>query len=144
MHLNFTISSGVFSVIGVHTPCLRATAAKNVLDVRRAKNAASASFYPGVLISRFLRMARLTLTWMNSAPSRPPITPSTHAAGRSSKELSRSSNSPNFKAAESVKENAVPLLREVKIESRKVAKDDAKKTLQSMLNVQNVFGFDIS
>ena len=81
---------------------------------------------------------------MNRAPSRPPTTPSTHAAGRSSNELSRSSSSPNFRAAESVKENAVPLLREVKIESRNVASEDAKNTLQSMLNVQNVFGFDIS
>ena len=49
-----------------------------------------------------------------------------------------------MRAAESVNEKESPKSRDEKTESVKVANEQAKNTLQSILKVQKVFGFEIS
>ena len=117
---------------------------KKTLEVRTAKKIASEIFLQLVLMYFFLSIARLILTWMNNAPKHPHTPPIKIAAGMSSNVFSSGSRVPNFRVAASVNENGDPFLSAVKIESMKVQIDDPKKTLHNMLNVQYVFGFDIS
>ena len=66
------------------------------------------------------------------------------AAGMSSRVFSSGSRYPNFRVAASVRENGEPVFKAVKIESINVQTEDPKKTRHSILNVQNVLGFEIS
>lgn len=71
--------------------------------------------------------------------------PNTIAAGKSSKVFSSlAETDPNLSAPESDKLNGLPVDKDYNIDKVKVATDVAVNTLQSMLNVQNVFGFEIS
>ena len=84
------------------------------------------------------------LTKMKKDPNSPHTNPITTAAGISSKDDSPGSSEPNFTAAESLNEKVFPEDSEKYMPRRKVVMEQEAKTRQSMLNVQKVFGFDIS
>ena len=82
---------------------------------------------------------------MNSAPSKPVTTPNTIAAGKSNIEFSLAELIVvNLTAPESDSCNGEPVKSELKIDSVNVAIDVAVNTRHNILNVQKVFGFEIS
>jgi hypothetical protein len=71
--------------------------------------------------------------------------PSIIAAGKSSKVFSSvAETDPNFNAPESDKLKGLPVDKDYRIDKVNVATDVAVNTLQSMLNVQKVLGFETS
>ena len=81
---------------------------------------------------------------MKKEPRRPQIRPIMMAAGKSRSEDSVSESLPNLRAPVSFREKVVPVQSELRIPSRNVQMEQEANTRQSMLNVQNVFGFEIS
>ena len=90
------------------------------------------------------RIARLILTKIKRLPSSPHTPPITTAAGISRREDSESSSFPNLREPSSVSDNGLPSLSYMSIPRVKVAIEQAAKTRHNMLNVQKVFGFEIS
>lgn len=116
-----------------------------MLAVIKAKKIASMTFRIEVLMYILRNTASLILTAMNRAPSNPQITPRIIPAGKSRIEFSFSNERfPSFSAPESDKLKGEFIDKDSRIERANVAIDVAVNTLQSMLNVQNVFGFEIS
>jgi hypothetical protein len=82
---------------------------------------------------------------MKRAPNKPQITPRIIPAGKSRIEFSLSSERfPSLSEPESDKLRGEPTDKDSSIAREKVATEVAVNTLQSMLNVQKVFGFEIS
>jgi hypothetical protein len=90
-------------------------------------------------------MPSLILTPMKRAPNKPQITPRIIPDGRSIIEFSlANARLPSFSAPESDKLSGELEAKDSRIDKVKVAIEVAVNTLQSMLNVQKVFGFEIS
>jgi predicted ABC-type ATPase len=93
----------------------------------------------------FRNIPSLILTPIKRAPNKPQIIPRIIPAGRSSIEFSlANARLPSFSAPESDKLSGELEDKDSKIDKVKVAIEVAVNTLQSMLNVQKVFGFEIS
>ena len=105
---------------------------------------ASSSFARPVLIYFLRKTASLTFTNIKSDPRTPQTLPITRAAGMSRTLFSVSSSFPNFSVDWSVSENGDPSSSDVRIESVNVLNALARKTLQSIPNVQKVLGLEIS
>ena len=111
----------------------------------KAKTTASITFRIEVLMYIFRTIASLILTEMKRAPNKPQITPRITPAGKSRIEFSfYSERFPSLSEPESDKLRGEPTDKDSSIARVKVAIEVAVNTLQSMLNVQKVFGFEIS
>ena len=113
----------------------------------KAKTTASITFRIEVLMYIFRTIASLILTEMKRAPNKPQITPRITPAGKSRIEFSfpfYSERFPSLSEPESDKLRGEPTDKDSSIARVKVAIEVAVNTRQSMLNVQKVFGFEIS
>ena len=95
-------------------------------------------------MSFFLITDSLALTLTNSAPSSPAITPISTAAGASERGEYSIAVFPNL-SSEALSRDITPLFfNDSHIPKVKVLIAELMKTLQSIPNVQNVLGFEIS
>jgi len=118
---------------------------KKVMEVRAANSDTSRTFYHERLIVFLRSLSRQMLTRMKIAPMMPQMKPIMTAPESSYSGMGCSSGiMPNLSTAASDKVTGLPLYSEVKIPSTKVLTAEQKKFLQSKLNVQKVFGVDIS